>query len=132
MQIGRDHIASTVDTLVLAYVGASLPLLIVFTVADRRISDVLTSEVVASEIVRTLVGSIGLVASVPLTTGLAAAVVASGAPPSGPAGPRRRVPSWRSLRGFAVRAIRPVRVRAQRRRAAWQPSRAEREFRDDA
>jgi uncharacterized membrane protein len=75
MRIGRDHIASTVDTLVLAYAGASLPLLILFTLADRPVGDILTSEIVAEEIVRTLVGSIGLVASVPLTTALAAVVV---------------------------------------------------------
>ena len=75
LRIGRDHIASTVNTLVLAYAGASLPLLILFTLADTPLSQTLTSEVVAQEIVRTLVGSIGLVASVPITTGLAAMVV---------------------------------------------------------
>ena len=85
MRIGRDHIASTVDTLVLAYAGASLPLLILFTLADRRVGDILTSEMVAVEIVRTLVGSIGLVASVPLTTALAAVVVTRG---------RRRCLDW--------------------------------------
>ena len=75
IRIGRDHIASTVNTLVLAYAGAALPLMIVFTLSNQRLSTVLTSEVVAEEIVRTLVGSIGLVASVPITTGLAALVV---------------------------------------------------------
>lgn len=77
IRIGRDHVASTVNTLVLAYAGASLPLLILFSISDRGFVDVLNSEVVAEEIVRTLVGSIGLVASVPITTFLAAAVVAS-------------------------------------------------------
>ena len=80
MRIGRDHIASTVDTLVLAYAGASLPLLILFTLGDRPVGDILTGELVAAEIVRTLVGSIGLVASVPLTTALAAAVVTRSRP----------------------------------------------------
>jgi uncharacterized membrane protein len=75
LRIGRDHIASTVNTLVLAYAGASLPLLILFTLADVPLTQTLTSEVVAQEVVRTLVGSIGLVASVPITTGLAAIVV---------------------------------------------------------
>ena len=75
VRIGRDHIASTVNTLVLAYAGASLPLLILFTLADFSLGDTLTSEVIAQEVVRTLVGSIGLVASVPITTGLAALVV---------------------------------------------------------
>lgn len=79
IRIGRDHIASTVNTLVLAYAGASLPLLLLFTVSQRPLVDVLNSEVVAEEIVRTLVGSIGLVASVPVTTALAARVVAAGA-----------------------------------------------------
>ncbi|MGH2687060.1 MAG: YibE/F family protein, partial [Actinomycetota bacterium] len=75
LRIGRDHIASTVNTLVLAYAGASLPLLILFTQASRNVGDVLTGEVVAVEIIRTLVGSIGLVASVPITTALAAWVL---------------------------------------------------------
>lgn len=74
VRIGRDHIASTVNTLVLAYAGASLPLLILFTLANRPLGSVVTGEVVAEEIVRTLVGSIGLVASVPITTGIAVAV----------------------------------------------------------
>ncbi len=78
LRIGRDHVASTVNTLVLAYAGASLPLLILLVQANRRVSDVLTGEVVAGEIVRTLVGSVGLVASVPITTALAAAVVGGG------------------------------------------------------
>lgn len=70
-RIGRDHIASTVDTLVLAYAGASLPLLLLFSLASRPVGDVLTGSLVAEEIVRTLVGGIGLAASVPITTGLA-------------------------------------------------------------
>jgi len=90
MAIGRDHIASTVDTLVLAYAGASLPLLLLFTLASRPIGDVVTGGLVAQEIVRTLVGGIGLVASVPLTTGLAAAVAVHsdpGAKPGRPSAP---------------------------------------------
>jgi uncharacterized membrane protein len=74
MRIGRDHIASVVDTLVLAYAGASLPLLLLFTLASRPVGDILTGALVAEEVVRTLVGSIGLVLSVPITTGLAALV----------------------------------------------------------
>jgi uncharacterized membrane protein len=75
LRIGRDHIASTVNTLVLAYAGASLPLIILFSVSNRPLDQILNTENVAEEIVRTLVGSIGLVASVPITTGLAALVV---------------------------------------------------------
>jgi len=83
MRIGRDHIASTVDTLVLAYAGAALPLFVIFTVADRRLSDVLTGEIVAQEIVQTLVGSLGLIAAVPITTWLACLVVTRSRPAPG-------------------------------------------------
>ena len=75
MRVGRDHIASTVDTLVLAYAGAALPLFVIFTVADRRLGDIVTGEIVAQEIVQTLVGSLGLIAAVPITTWLACALV---------------------------------------------------------
>lgn len=71
MRIGRSHIASTVNTLLLAYAGAALPLLILFVLAEQSLGAIANSEIVAVEIVRTLVGSIGLVAAVPLTTWLA-------------------------------------------------------------
>jgi uncharacterized membrane protein len=74
MRIGRDHVSSAVNTLVLAYAGASLPLMLLFSLSGRGITDVLTTQDVATEIMRMLVGSIGLVASVPITTGLAAVV----------------------------------------------------------
>lgn len=77
-KIGRDHIVSTVNTLLLAYAGASLPLLILFSLANASIPDVINGELIAEEVVRTLVGSIGLVASVPITTGLAALVASRG------------------------------------------------------
>ena len=76
MRVGRDHIAATVNTLVLAYAGASLPLLVLFSTGGGRVTEILNSELVAEEIVKTLVGSIGLIAAVPLTTGLAALLVA--------------------------------------------------------
>ncbi|MEX2658741.1 MAG: YibE/F family protein [Acidimicrobiales bacterium] len=76
VRIGRDHIASTVNTLVLAYAGASLPLMLLFTQSNQGLADVVNGELVAIEIVRTLAGSIGLVASVPFTTAVAALVVA--------------------------------------------------------
>lgn len=72
MRIGRDHVASTVNTLFLAYAGASMPLLILFVLSRQSLVTVANAEVVATEIVRTLVGSIGLVVSVPITTWLAA------------------------------------------------------------
>ncbi|MEV5678618.1 MULTISPECIES: YibE/F family protein [unclassified Streptomyces] len=77
IRIGRDHIASVVNTLVLAYAGAALPLLLLFSIAQSSVGTVASSELVAVEIVRTLVGSIGLVASVPVTTVLAALVVSA-------------------------------------------------------
>ncbi len=70
--VGHDHIAATVNTLVLAYVGASLPTLIVFAIGDTSIAEAATSEVVAAPIVATLVGSIGLILAAPLTTAAAA------------------------------------------------------------
>ena len=86
MRIGRDHVASTVNTLALAYAGAALPVLILLVQSRQSLGTVANSETVAVEIVRTLVGSIGLIASVPLTTWLAARVVV------GPAPRRRRRP----------------------------------------
>ncbi|MET8474064.1 YibE/F family protein [Streptomyces sp. NPDC006422] len=87
IRIGRDHIASVVNTLVLAYAGAALPLLLLFSIAQSSVADVANSELVAEEIVRTLVGSIGLVASVPVTTALAALVVSADRPDArGPEG----------------------------------------------
>ncbi|MFF3917847.1 YibE/F family protein [Streptomyces sp. NPDC001852] len=80
IRIGRDHIASVVNTLVLAYAGAALPLLLLFSIAQSGVGTVANSELVAEEIVRTLVGSIGLVASVPVTTALAALVVSADRP----------------------------------------------------
>jgi uncharacterized membrane protein len=77
VRIGRDHISSTVNTLFLAYAGAALPLLLLFREAGQSIGSVATREIVAVEIVRALVGSIGLIASVPISTALAAKVVTS-------------------------------------------------------
>lgn len=71
LRVGRDHIASTVNTLLLAYAGASLPLVLLFALSRQPLGAIANSEVVAVEIVRTLVGSIGLVAAVPITTWLA-------------------------------------------------------------
>ncbi|MFF1871078.1 YibE/F family protein [Kitasatospora herbaricolor] len=89
LRIGRDHIASTVNTLVLAYAGAALPLLLLFSVPQRSVWTVTTSELVSEEIARTLVGSIGLVASVPVTTILAALLAAADHPATG-TGRRRK------------------------------------------
>jgi uncharacterized membrane protein len=72
LHVGRDHVSATVNTLVLAYVGAGLPALLLFSAADLGVSEVANFEIVAKEIVATLVGSIGLICAVPITTGLAA------------------------------------------------------------
>jgi len=77
MRVGSDHIASTVYTLVLAYAGSALPLLLLFSVANRALGDVLTSESVAIEIARSAVGGIALALSVPLTTAIAAVLATS-------------------------------------------------------
>jgi uncharacterized membrane protein len=74
LRVGRDHVSATVNTLVLAYVGASLPLLLIFSSTDLGVGEALSTELVAKEVVATLVGSIGLIAAVPLTTALAAAL----------------------------------------------------------
>nr|MDE0499946.1 YibE/F family protein [bacterium] len=76
VRVGREHIASTVNTLLLAYAGASFPLLMLLAVSDQSMVMVANSELIAVEIVRTLCGSIGLVAAVPITTMLAALVAA--------------------------------------------------------
>jgi uncharacterized membrane protein len=83
VRIGRDHISSTVNTLFLAYAGASLPLMLLFREAGQSLSSVAAREIVAVEVVRALVGSIGLVASVPISTALAAATLASRSRPVG-------------------------------------------------
>lgn len=81
LSVGRDHVASTVNTLLLAYAGAAMPILLFFVLANQSVGTVVNGELVAIEVVRTLVGSIGLVSAVPLTTWLAA-VMASDTPGS--------------------------------------------------
>lgn len=72
MVIGKDHITSMVNTLVLAYTGASLPLLLIFTNNPHPFMEIINYELIAEEIIRTLVGSIGLILAVPITTMIAA------------------------------------------------------------
>ena len=68
LRIGQDHVASTVNTLVMAYTGVALPLLLLFSVERGNYSQLIDLASVAEEIVRTLVGSLGLVAAVPIST----------------------------------------------------------------
>lgn len=86
MRVGRSHIAATVNTLVLAYLGAGLPLLLLFALSGQGALVTLNSEVVAVEVIQALVGSIGIVAAVPLTTLVAAMLtVPSGTTDDAPA-----------------------------------------------
>ncbi|KAB8183724.1 YibE/F family protein [Microbispora catharanthi] len=91
-RVGRAHIASVINTIVLAYAGAALPLLLLFSVGDQPLGDVLRNPVLAQEIIRSIVGTLGLIAAVPVTTALAALAAPrrrSGEEPEGhrPAGP---------------------------------------------
>lgn len=97
MRIGRDHVASTVNTLALAYVGASMPVLLLFVLSNQSLGTVANGEIVATEIFRTLVGSIGLIASVPITTILAARF-------AGMQRPSRSVPTRRKAQPPVQRA----------------------------
>jgi uncharacterized membrane protein len=72
LRIGQDHVAATVNTLVLAYAGASLPTLLMFSLNRGDYATLLNYEFIAEEVVRTLVGSLGLIAAVPVTTAIAA------------------------------------------------------------
>lgn len=75
LRVGRAHIAATVNTLFLAYVGAGLPLLVLLVVSQLPAGQVLNAETLAVEVVRALVGSVGIVAAVPMTTLVAAVLV---------------------------------------------------------
>jgi uncharacterized membrane protein len=95
MAIGRDHIASTVYTIVFAYAGAALPLLLLFEIYRQPVGAVLTGSAVAEEIIRTLVGAIALVLAVPVTTAVGAFVAKAagpaGTPEDEPVGLRARL-----------------------------------------
>nr|CEL22777.1 YibE/F-like protein [Kibdelosporangium sp. MJ126-NF4]CTQ89918.1 YibE/F-like protein [Kibdelosporangium sp. MJ126-NF4] len=79
LRIGRDHVSSAVNTLAMAYAGAALPVLLFSYLSGAGLGTILGSQSIAQEVVRTLVGSIGLIACVPVTT-LIAALVASREP----------------------------------------------------
>lgn len=72
IRVGRDHVGSLVNTLALAYVGVSLPLVLFFARAEGSITHTLNQEIIAVELVRIIIGSIGLVLAVPFTTLVAA------------------------------------------------------------
>ncbi len=89
MRIGQDHVAATVNTLVLAYAGASLPTLLLFSLNRGNYGNLVNYEFIAEEVVRTLVGSLGLIAAVPVTTLIAAALALY----------NHRLGEWRHLLG---------------------------------
>ncbi|GHE84452.1 hypothetical protein GCM10017786_15160 [Amycolatopsis deserti] len=74
LRIGRDHVGSAVNTLVMAYAGAALPVMLYSSISGVGLGAILGSQDVAQEIVRTLAGSVGIVAAVPVTTVLAAMI----------------------------------------------------------
>ena len=86
IDVGRDHVSATVNTLVLAYVGTSLPVLLIFGSGGIGFLDAINVELVAQEVVGTLVGSIGLIAAVPITTAIAALLATRVAAEDLPAG----------------------------------------------
>lgn len=76
LRVGRAHVASVVNTIILAYAGASLPLLLLFVTSGSRPLNVLTTQAMSAEVVRSVVGTLGLIAAVPITTALAAWICA--------------------------------------------------------
>ncbi|MDF2734122.1 MAG: hypothetical protein K0S97_745 [Chloroflexota bacterium] len=94
MNVGRSHIAATVNTLVLAYVGASLPLIVLFAAGGQDPALVVSGEVVAVEVVRALVGSIGIVAAVPITTAIAVGLIGRRIPFLGAGTGTGHAPGW--------------------------------------
>ncbi|GGO71182.1 YibE/F family protein [Nonomuraea cavernae] len=104
-RVGRAHIASVINTIILAYAGASLPLLLLFSVGEQPLGEVLTTPVIAQEIVRSVVGTLGLISAVPITTALAALVATRRDPEKAPrrpgahgGQPASALPPTRSLR----------------------------------
>jgi uncharacterized membrane protein len=81
-RVGRAHIASVINTIILAYAGASLPLLLLIADGHQPLGQVLTTQLIAQEITRSVVGTLGLIAAVPITTALAAFAARRAAPPT--------------------------------------------------
>jgi uncharacterized membrane protein len=86
LRIGREHIGALINTLAIAYVGASLPLLLLFKQSDTSIAYIINSEQFATEIIRILMGSIGLILAVPITTLIASYFLTAKNVPSEPTG----------------------------------------------
>ncbi|NUS74212.1 MAG: YibE/F family protein [Corynebacteriales bacterium] len=117
-RVGRAHIASVINTIVLAYAGASLPLLLLIAAGDQPLGEVLTNQLIAQELIRSIVSTLGLIAAVPITTALAAMAAtrfrATGAVPGEqqnieeePHVPMAAAPTERIAMPAPVRAPRP-------------------------
>ena len=102
MRIGRDHIASTIYTIVFAYAGAALPVLLLLFLYERPVLEMLQTESMSEEIVRTLASAIGLVLAVPVTTAIAALTVGAARTPA---------PRWTAADTAPGGTARPVRRR---------------------
>jgi len=96
MNVGQDHISSMVNTMVLVYASTALPLLLLFTDNPRPLAELMNYEIIAEEVVRTLVGSIGLILAAPIATALAAIVVGKG-------WCRRK--NWRVVKATAIKNV---------------------------
>jgi hypothetical protein len=114
MRIGRDHIASTVYTIAFATAGATLSVLLLISIYDRPLLEVVQTEQFSQEIIRTLIGSIGLVLAVPLTTAVGVAVVRASRSGSA-AGPRKRPAKSAPLAERTDREAAVARTRASSR-----------------
>lgn len=100
-RIGRAHIASVINTIILAYAGASLPLLLLFSIGSQPLGEVLTTPVIAQEVARSVVGTLGLISAVPITTALAALVTSRRTPGETPDDPE---PDWTTPAPYAADA----------------------------
>jgi len=118
MNVGIAHLSATVNTLVFAYLGTALPLLVLFSIQVRGLGFPLNEEIIAVEVVRALIGSIGIVLTVPITTAIAVRVLAPGASRT-----RRGTPAvaWRRRGGAAPAPSRDA-VSAPSRDAVSAPS----------
>jgi uncharacterized membrane protein len=105
-RVGRAHITSVINTLVLAYAGASLPLLILLAAGNAPLGQVLTTQMLAQEIVRSAVGTMGLIAAVPITTALAAFMA-------------RHRPEGRTPEGRTPEGRKPDKRRKSRKKIDW-------------
>jgi uncharacterized membrane protein len=83
-RVGRAHIASVINTIILAYAGASLPLMLLISQSNTPLGQVLTNQMIAEELVRSIIGTLGLIAAVPITTALAALVASRRQPVEDP------------------------------------------------